>query len=167
MTPMGQHDSQKNEQMHAPPRVSIGLPVYNGEPFLRDALDSVLSQTYSDFELIISDNASTDRTAEICAEFAAKDSRIRYYRNNENIGVDRNYNRIFGLSRGEFFRWVAADDLSAPTLLERSVELLDARKEVILCYARSRYIDDAGGFLRDYEDKLDINFATPHERFAA
>jgi glycosyltransferase involved in cell wall biosynthesis len=149
------------------PRVSIGLPVYNGEPFVRQALESLLAQTYTDFELIISDNASTDRTAEICREFASRDSRIHYHRLKENIGVDRNFNRTFELSGGEFFRWAAADDLCAPTLLQRSVELLDSRKDVVLCYPKSRYIDDHGDFLKDYEDNLHIESPLAHERFAS
>src|SRR6266404_730145 len=152
--------------MKALPRVSIGLPVYNGEPFLEQAIDSLLSQTYSDFELIISDNASTDRTGEICAAYAAKDPRVRYHRNVQNIGVDRNFNHTFELARGEYFRWSSADDLCGPTLLERSVELLDGRSDVILCYPKTRYINEKGGFLQDYEDKLHLDHAKPNKRFA-
>lgn len=153
--------------MYIRPRVSIGLPIYNGEPFLRQALDSLLSQTYTDFELVISDNASTDRTAKICAAYTARDSRVHYHRNAQNIGVDRNFNRTVELSEGEYFRWAAADDLCAPTLLERCVEILDARQDVVLCYPKSRYIDDQGGFLRDYEDNLHIELPQPHKRFAS
>lgn len=149
-----------------PTHVSIGLPVYNGEPFLRQALDSLLSQTYSNFELVISDNASTDGTADICTAYAARDPRIRYYRNTENIGVDRNFNRTFELSRNEYFRWAAADDLCASTLLQRCVELLDARQDVVLCYPKARYVDENGGFLRDYEDRLHIEHKAPNDRFA-
>lgn len=152
--------------MTSRPRVSIGLPVYNGEPFLQQALDSLLRQTYTDFELIISDNASTDSTGEICRAYAARDSRIHYYRNAQNIGVDRNFNRTFTLSQGEYFRWAAADDLCAPTLLEQSVEVLDRRRDAVLCYPRSRYIDAKGDFLRDYEDNLHIDIPEPEKRFA-
>jgi len=148
------------------PRVSIGLPIYNGESFLELAMDSLLSQTYSDFELIISDNASSDRTAEICAAYSARDPRIRYHRNATNIGVDRNFNRTFELSKGEYFRWAAADDLCAPTLLERCVEVLDTRRNVVLCYPKSRYIDEQGGSLQDFEDHLHIELPRAHERFA-
>ncbi len=77
------------------PAVSIGLPVYNGDNFLAEAIDSILRQTMEDFELIISDNASTDRTEEICREYAAGDSRIRYYRNESNLGAMANYNLVF------------------------------------------------------------------------
>ena len=86
-------------------RVSIGLPVYNGEKYLEQALISILSQTYTDFELIISDNASTDRTQAICREYAAKDPRIRYYCNEENLGAAPNHNRVFELASGEYFKW--------------------------------------------------------------
>jgi len=156
----------KDEHMKALPRVTIGLPVYNGEAFLSQALDSMFAQTYSDFELIISDNASTDKTEEICREYAAQDRRIRYSRNSVNIGVDRNFNRTCELARGEYFRWGAADDLCAPTLLERCAEVLDRRPEVILCYPKSRYIDEHGMFVRDYEDRLHLDAPEPNRRFS-
>src|SRR5436853_274761 len=105
------------------PKVSIGLPVFNGETYLAGALNSFLSQDYEDFELIISDNASTDQTAAICKEHAAKDNRIRYYRNETNIGASPNYNRVFQLARGEFFKWGAHDDECHPTLLRRCLEI--------------------------------------------
>src|SRR5688572_10868700 len=96
------------------PRVSIGLPVYNGENYLAEAIDSILAQTFEDFELIISDNASTDRTQEICEAYAAKDGRIRYYRSEVNKGSAWNFNRVFELARGEYFKWAAHDDYIAP-----------------------------------------------------
>src|ERR1700690_2651657 len=105
------------------PRVSIGLPVYNGEKYLAAAIDSLLAQTYADFELIISDNASTDRTAKICQEYAELDRRIRYYRQPKNCGIAGNFTRTLELARGEFFQWHAHDDICGPTLLARSVEM--------------------------------------------
>ena len=107
------------------PRVSIGMPVFNGENYLAEALDSLLTQTFSDFELIISDNASTDKTEEICRAYAVRDQRIRYFRNQENLGASRNYNRVFELSSGEYFKWAAHDDLCAPEFLGRCVDVLD------------------------------------------
>ncbi|MBD2214537.1 glycosyltransferase family 2 protein [Nostoc linckia FACHB-104] len=98
-------------------RLSIGLPVYNGKKFIRESIDCILNQTFQDFELIISDNASTDNTEKICREYAAKDNRIRYYRNAKNIGCARNFHRAFELSTGEYFKWVAYDDLHAPEYL--------------------------------------------------
>jgi glycosyltransferase involved in cell wall biosynthesis len=126
------------------PRVSIGLPVYNGEKYLAAAIDSLLSQTYADFELIISDNASTDDTSNICQVYAARDKRIRYYREPTNRGIAWNFTRTFELAQGEFFKWHAHDDLCAPTLLERSVELLDADPQAVLCYPRAVIIDEHG-----------------------
>ena len=116
------------------PLVSIGLPVYNGEKYLEESVRSMLSQTLDDFELIICDNCSTDRTYEICKEFACSDSRIRLYRNESNIGVARNHNRTFELSTGKYFRWAACDDICAPELLEKCVRTIDANPDVVLCY---------------------------------
>lgn len=126
------------------PRVSIGLPVYNGEVFLAETLNSILSQTFQDFELIICDNASTDQTQEICRKFARQDERIRYYRNEANLGAAKNFNRVFSLARGEYFKWSAHDDLCAPEFLARCVEVLDNDPTVVLCYTRVGTIDREG-----------------------
>jgi len=126
------------------PRVSIGLPVRNGANYIAEALDSLLGQTFTDFEIIVSDNASTDATAEIVESYAGRDSRIRYVRQPENLGAARNYNCTVELARGEYFKWAAHDDLCAPTFLERCVEVLDQHPEVATCYARTRYIDADG-----------------------
>jgi glycosyltransferase involved in cell wall biosynthesis len=131
------------------PRVSIGLPVYNGQQYLAAAIDSLLAQTFTDFELIISDNASTDRTQEICESYAARDPRIRYYREPKNRGIAWNFTRTFDLARGEFFQWHAHDDLCAPTLIQRSVEMLDSDPKAVLCYARPAIIDCAGDLVPD------------------
>ena len=147
------------------PRVSIGLPVYNGERYIEEALRSILAQTYADFELIVVDNASTDRTRHICLSYAARDRRVRYYRNPENLGVARNYNRALQLARGAYFRWAAYDDLLAPGNLIRCVEILDGRPDVVLCYPRTINIDGSGAALGEYRD--DFSFAQPraHVRF--
>ena len=94
------------------PKLSIGLPIYNGEKFLEQAIESLLSQTFKDFEIIICDNASTDKTHEICKAYVARDNRIHYYRNETNIGCARNFARVFELSSGEYFKWAAYDDLT-------------------------------------------------------
>src|SRR5215469_16516475 len=107
------------------PRVSIGLPVWNGEKYIRSAVDSILRQDYTDFELIISDNASTDATQDICREYAAKDPRIRYYRNEKNIGASANFNRLVELARGELFKWATHDDIHMPGFLGRCIEIID------------------------------------------
>ncbi|MBD2459764.1 glycosyltransferase [Oscillatoria sp. FACHB-1407] len=126
---------------YSKPRVSIGMPVYNGERFIKQALDSLLAQTFTDFELIISDNASTDGTEAICRKYAAKDSRIRYYRNLQNIGGTRNFNQAFHLARGEYFKWAAHDDVCEPTFLERCIEVLDKDPSIVLCHSKTVVID--------------------------
>lgn len=147
------------------PHLSIGMPVFNGERYLEQALDSLLSQTYPDFELIISDNASTDRTWEICQAYANSDRRIRCIRNETNLGASRNFNRLFELSSGDYFKWAAHDDLCAPLFLERCVEALDRDSSVVLCYARTRAIDEMGRALRDYDAKPRLGSVKPHVRF--
>ena len=95
------------------PRISVGMPVYNGEAYIEIAIQSVLDQSFGDFELLISDNASTDRTEEICRDFAAQDPRIVYSRNEENIGAAPNYNRLVDVASADYFRWSNADDVLA------------------------------------------------------
>lgn len=147
------------------PRVSIGLPVYNGERFLRESLESLLGQTYSDFELIISDNASTDDTPDICQAFAEKDPRIRYHRTEENAGCAANYARAFHLSSGEYFKWAAADDVCLPDHLSRCVEVLDRDPTVVLAYPRTRFINSEGRPLESLRDPgWDLRSDAPHER---
>ncbi len=136
------------------PRVSIGLPVYNGERYLAEALKSLLSQTFRDFELIISDNASTDRTERICRHYAAQDSRIRYYRNATNLGAAPNFNRTAELATGEYFQWACYDDLWLPECLERCVEVLDRDPSVVLCHTLVRIIDDQGVAIKDFKHHL-------------
>jgi glycosyltransferase involved in cell wall biosynthesis len=144
----------------------MGLPVYNAESYLEETLDSLLSQTFSDFELIISDNASTDRTADICAAYAAQDQRIRYYRNDVNLGAAPNYNRTFELATGEYFKWMAYDDPCAPTCLERCVTTLDVSPEAIMCYPKTVVIDEQGEVICNYayEDGFDLRQDEPHLR---
>jgi glycosyltransferase involved in cell wall biosynthesis len=122
------------------PTVSIGMPVYNGQRHLALAIEAVRAQTFRDFELIICDNASTDATEQISREFAAKDARIRYFRNEKNLGAARNFNRAFELTTGKYFKWAAHDDLIAPTYLERCVAKLEASPDAVLCFPRRHYI---------------------------
>jgi glycosyltransferase involved in cell wall biosynthesis len=147
------------------PRVSVGLPVYNGETYLEEALDSLLAQTYSDFELIISDNASTDRTEKICRAYAIEHKRIRYFRNEVNIGGALNHNRVFELSRGEYFMWAGHDDLRAPEYLQRCVEVLDQNPRIVLCYTKTQDIDAEGRSLPTKHADLAITSPRADERF--
>lgn len=146
------------------PKVSIGLAVYNGEQFLEQAVDSILNQTFTDFELVISDNASTDRTQELCEQYAAKDQRVRYHRNEKNIGGANNENQTFKLSRGQYFRLAADDDYCDPDLLRKSVEVLDQNPDVVLVYTRIVKVDGSGTQFGILDD--DLGAANkPNERF--
>src|SRR5450755_1644977 len=136
--------------MTSPPLLSIGLFVYNGEPFLRETLDSILSQTFRDFELIISDNASTDGTQQICEAYGASDSRIRYYRSETNKGAGWNIRRVFSLATGKYFKQAACDDLYDPAFLAECIAVLERDDTCVLAHARTRVIDERGVFLENY-----------------
>lgn len=148
------------------PRVSIGVPVYNGERYIAETLDSLLAQTYTDFELIICDNASTDRTRQICEAYAGKDPRIRYVRNAENIGASGNYRLALDLASGEYFRWANSDDLFAPAGLERCVEILDREPSVVLAYPKTKFIDERSNVISEYHDDMHLQSPRASERFA-
>ena len=150
------------------PRVSIGLPVFNGERYLAQAIGSILGQDLRDLELIISDNASTDRTPEICTAFARRDARVRYHRNPRNLGAGPNYDRCFHLARGEYFKWAAHDDRLAPGYLSRTVAALDAAPEAVLCTTGVAEIGPGDEVRRVYRNVLPgIDSPSPARRFAA
>jgi glycosyltransferase involved in cell wall biosynthesis len=130
--------------MHDRPTVSIGLPVRNGATFVAEAIESILAQTFADFELVISENASTDRTPEICGGYAVADRRIRFYRQETNIGAAPNFNLVFHRSSGKYFKWAAHDDLIRPAYLERCVAALEADPEAVLCQPVVEIVDGAG-----------------------
>lgn len=142
------------------------MPVYNGAKYIKTALQSILAQTYTDFELLISDNASTDATEEICRRYAEADSRIHYSRNAKNLGAAANYNRVIHLARGRYFRHAAHDDILAPTNIERCVEVLDRSPDVSLAYPRMIMIDAAGKETGTREHSLELEDARPSARFA-
>jgi len=145
--------------------LSIGLPVYNGERYLAEAVTALLGQSYQDFELIISDNASTDATADICRGFAKEDSRVRYARQPSNIGAVPNHTFVFQESRGELFKWASADDLYARTLLERCVSALDEYPEVVLAHSWTAAIDDEGSITQAHEYPLQTDSRSAPTRF--
>ena len=122
-------------------KVSIGLPVYNGEDFLKYAIDSLLSQTFRDFELIISDNASTDTTPKICQEYVLRDKRIRYIRQNKNMGALWNFNFVLKQSNKEYFIWVSSDDKLHPEFLEKNIDILEKNKNVVCSIGDVIYSD--------------------------
>jgi glycosyltransferase involved in cell wall biosynthesis len=126
------------------PRLSVGVPVRNGQRFIADALDSFLDQTFEDLEVVIGDNASDDDTEQICRTYAARDGRIRYVRHRDNLGLNGNFNFLFDAARGEYFKWAAHDDLLAPTYLERCVETLDSDPSVVLATAQVKLVEADG-----------------------
>jgi glycosyltransferase involved in cell wall biosynthesis len=153
--------------MNAVPRLSIGLPVYNGEQYLAESLDALLGQSYVDFELIISDNASTDGTEEICRDYLTKDARVSYTRQPHNIGAAPNHNFVFGQAQGELFKWASHDDLYGRDLLLRCVEALDARPDVVLAHSYLAIIDGAGAVTQAFDYRLATDSTRAPERFRA
>jgi glycosyltransferase involved in cell wall biosynthesis len=153
--------------MTGTPKVSIGFPVYNGEKYLAHALTRLLQQDFKDFELIICDNASTDRTREICLEFAAQDRRICYFRNDSNIGLGGNHTRTFELSHGRYFKWAAHDDDFPPNMLSRFVKALDeGPDDVSLVYSYCEYIDAWGNVQETDSDGVACDDQRPHKRLS-
>jgi glycosyltransferase involved in cell wall biosynthesis len=153
--------------LNSTPTVSIGIPVYNGANFLRSSINSILAQDYCDFELIITDNASTDDTESICREFASQDSRLRYIRNERNIGAAGNYNKIVELARGKYFRWQAHDDECHPSMTRKCVQFLEsAPAEVAMVYPLAELIDDQGRTIVPILDHIDSSDPRPHRRLA-
>jgi len=134
-------------------KVAIGLPVYNGDKYLAAAIDSILAQSYGDFDLLISDNASTDGTEDIGRVYAKKDSRIRYIRQAQNVGGTVNFNLIVPMTDSPYFKWAAHDDLLAPGFLAACVDVLDGDPTVLLASPATMLIDEAGSPL-PYSVKL-------------
>jgi glycosyltransferase involved in cell wall biosynthesis len=150
----------------SPRPLTIGLPIYNGERYLREALDSILGQTFGDFALVVSDNASTDTTLEIVREYAARDNRIELVCSETNRGAAWNYNNAFAYCRSPYFKWAAADDMLAPTCLERSLAVFDASPPtVVLAYPLTQFVDEKGTPVGLIEDRLAAPpGARPHVR---
>jgi glycosyltransferase involved in cell wall biosynthesis len=146
------------------PVVSVGLPVYNGERYLREAIESVLAQTFEDLELVICDNASTDGTEAICREYEARDPRVRYQRNRENLGAARNFNLAFELARAPYFKWIAADDAIEPRFLERTLERLEAEPETVAVGTRYVVVNELEGSVDEPAYDHDFSAARPSER---
>lgn len=137
--------------MSSTPLVSIGLFLYNGERFLEAAIDSILNQTFKDFELILSDNCSTDRSEEICRRYAAQDSRIRYFRADRNMGAGWNLRNVYFKAQGKYFKWAAHDDMIQPDFLRLCVDALEADDSLVVVHSLTRVIDEHGQFLENYE----------------
>ena len=151
--------------MYSTPLVSVGLYVYNGERFLEEALHSILNQTCTNFELIISDNASTDRTGEIAEAYAKRDDRIRYYCNEKNMGGGWNMRRVCELATGRYFKWAAADDLLEPDFLRRCVEILESDPDCVVAYASTKQVDENETFIKNYVTPVKADSNDPVVRF--
>jgi glycosyltransferase involved in cell wall biosynthesis len=152
-------------QSSCSPILSLALPIRNGERLLSCLLDSLLAQDFDDFEIVISDNASDDNTQAICQEYAQRDSRIRYFRNPENIGLLANFNRLIGLCRGKYMRWIGWDDWLEPDYARRCVAVLESRPDAIGVTTSQDFFDEDG--IRDFceykGERLDSPFA--HVRY--
>lgn len=151
----------------AVPTLSIGLPVFNGEDYLAATLDSILAQSFSDFEVVICDNASTDNTEAICKEFMARDSRLRYHRQSHNLGAAPNYNDAYHRSRGAYFKWAAHDDLLEPTFLERCLDALESDPSCPVAYTMFDRIDATGNRIEAGRSHPDLGAADAGKRAAA
>ncbi|HET6520683.1 MAG TPA: glycosyltransferase [Geminicoccaceae bacterium] len=151
----------------SPPSVRVGLVAYNGERFIAATIESILAQTYTDFELVIADDASTDATEEICRRYAARDSRVRYHRNQRNLGAAPNFNHVFELAGpSRYFKWSAHDDLITPDYLERCVAALDGDPDAVLCQSWIGVIDERGELIGRLPSRLDRKESPdPVERF--
>jgi glycosyltransferase involved in cell wall biosynthesis len=128
-------------------KLSIGVPVYNGERFLRQTVESLLAQTFGDFELVISDNASSDGTQAVARELAASDARVVYHRHARNLGMAGNYNFLARRAESPYFKWANCDDLCEPSFVERCLDALDRDPGAVLAYPRARFIDESGKLL--------------------
>jgi glycosyltransferase involved in cell wall biosynthesis len=148
------------------PLLTIGMPVYNGERFLAKALDSYLTQSFTDFQILLSDNASTDRTEEIGHEYAARDKRIHYHRNERNMGAGWNFLRVYELATGKYYKQAAHDDFCEPGFLAECIGALEADPEIVVAFTKTRVVDAEGNFLEDYECPLRTDSSDPVVRFA-
>ena len=151
--------------MTTAPRLTIGLPVYNGEKYLAKSLDALLGQSYTDFELIISDNDSTDGTPQICKDYEARDERVRYIRQETNLGAAGNHNFVFRQARGELFKWASHDDLYGRDLLLRCIEALDADPGLVLAHTWQAIIDGDDNVVLPVEYPLATDDPRPPVRF--
>lgn len=131
--------------------VSVGMPVYNEEKYLRQALDSLLAQSFKNFEVIICDNLSTDSTPQICREYAEKDKRVFYYKNKKFVGACENYNNTFYLcSKKKYFMWASGNDMWHEDYIAECVKVLEERSDVVYCYSLGKRVDKNGNFLMDW-----------------
>lgn len=162
---MGGAHSPQNEAHTSSPLVSIGMPVYNEDRFIAESLKSLLAQDYPSTEIIVSDNASTDRTGDICREFVAKNERIRYHRFEHNCGATENFKKVLGVARGKYFMWASGHDLWAPDLVSECVRLLEAEPDAVIAFASATWIDVIGNKIMRTSGWTDTRGLDPVARF--
>ena len=155
------------ETKPARPMISVGLPVFNGEKYLDNSIQAIIDQTYPEFTLIISDNASTDKTQEICEKWVKADERVTYTRNDRNLGAAENYNLLVDYADTDYFKWASADDLHEPAYLEKCVEILEEHPDVVMAYGKSSLIFENKPDPQEYEDGFHMVEDEPYERFKA
>lgn len=149
------------------PTLGIGIPVFNGENYLEETLQSLLAQTFQDFEIIVSDNASTDGTQQLCRRFASMDRRIRYVRSDVNRGAVANFNSVFAMSRNRYFKWAPHDDLYDPTYLAKCMAVMESDPTIVLCHSNTALIN-ARSRIIGYETMTSSGRDDrTHERFRA
>lgn len=147
------------------PPLTIGIPVYNGAHYVGEAIAAALGQTDVELQVVVADNASTDNTPAICRESAAQDSRVRYVRFEEHLGVAGSYSRTFGLCETEFFKWAASDDLFHPTFAQKALDALRRRADAVLAYTEALVIDSSGAAVRKDDFMLDLQGVPASTRF--
>jgi glycosyltransferase involved in cell wall biosynthesis len=145
------------------PTVSVGMPVYNGARHFAEAIESLLAQTCGDFELIVSDNASTDGTWDLIDAYARQDERVLAVRQQRNIGAPANWNHVARLARGQYFKWASASDVCAPEFLSRCLAAMS--DDVVLAFGRTCFIDEEGARLQVFEGDFPVEEERPSERF--
>ena len=162
---MNTPDTKASGTIGSAPTVSVCMPLYNEERHVRDALEALLSQTHADVELVVSDNASTDRTGEICREFAERDSRVKYHRQATNIGAAANFDAVIHLARGRYFLWAGGHDLWDRELLECCVRVLESRPQAVIAGAECVWIDAGGAAMAKHSGFTDTSGMSAVERF--
>lgn len=148
---------KKGKMVSKRPLISIGMPVCNGDKFLSEALNSLLNQDFKNFELIISDNASTDHTAEICKQYSDKDNRIKYYRNEVNIGAIGNFNNLINYADTPYFMWASHDDIWEPSYISKLINIMESDKSIVLAFSDFDNVDENGKQIRRYPKILKLS----------
>jgi glycosyltransferase involved in cell wall biosynthesis len=152
--------------MNKPPLISIGIPAYNAGATIGSTIEGLLAQSFGNFELIVSDNASTDATRDVVENYMLRDPRIRYERQPVNVGANGNYSHVVRLARGEFFKWSSSSDWCAPTFLERSLEEIMAHDDAVLAAPRTRLFQGSPSTWQDYPFDIEVLDEAPLARFA-